>query len=95
MSNDDKQPESFDHLVDKFSEEVRTGLNSFSKELADMMAGVDRDIYHLKNRDEAPSHEVHAISKRLEEISLHFQADHPRVSELANDLVVLIKRLGL
>lgn len=95
MSKDDKQPDSLDHLVEKFGDEVREGLSSFSKELADMMAGVDRDLYHLKNRDEAPTHEVKAIRKRLEEISLHFYADHPRISELANDLVVLIKRLGI
>lgn len=95
MGNENKQSESLDHLVDKFSEEVRSGLDGFSKELADMMAGVDRDLYHLKNRDEAPPHQIADISKRLKNISLHFYADHPRISELANDLVVLIKRLGV
>lgn len=95
MTSDDKTPESLDHLVDKLSEEIRDGVDNFTQELADMLAGVDRDLYHLKNRDEAEPHEIQAIRKRLKELSLHFYADHPRISELANDMVVLIKRLGI
>ena len=95
MTEPEKNTETLDQLVDKLSGEIRSGVDNFSKELADMLAGVDRDLYHLKNRDAAESHEIHAARERLKDVALHFYSDHPRISELANDLVVLIKRLGL
>lgn len=95
MTGDKNLHETLESAIEKFSEEVRSGVDSLTKELAEMLAGVDRDLHHLKNRDQAETHEIEAVRDRMKNISLHFYSDHPRISELANDLVVLIKRLGV
>ena len=91
--------DSDQHRLSELLEELRKELGDerpdLRKELADLLAGADRDIHHLMNRNTKDHHEVGEIADRMHQVALEFYSEHPLLSRLANDVVVMLKRLGI
>lgn len=86
------------HLLERF-EEFRHKLAQerihMSEQFSHMLEGMDRDVRKMHKEGIADDSEDLPIAQRMENFSLEFCSEHPALSRLANDLVVLMKRLGV
>ncbi len=81
--------------VHELSESLEKARDSIGKELADSMAGADRDFGYFRQDDDYDEKELQNISERMQMRATQFESEHPKLSAVFREFSELLRSMGV